>query len=160
VTIDYNADQSVAFGSMSVVCPHYKALKYRNESPELCYASGKIKLTPLVPLQELLRSLVSGTGLDANHFMTKNQKYISASKRLHLASFHAHFQSNLLQHSTFSHNTHSHHSTLPHNMIIQNKKPLQIQNQIYYRESSQLTPTNADYTFIQIYFISNLPQLA
>lgn len=77
VTIDYSADQSVAIGSMSVVCPHCKALKYRNETHGLCCASGKVKLAPLVPPPEPLRSLVSGTGTDSTHFLTQIQKYNS-----------------------------------------------------------------------------------
>lgn len=70
--IDYSADQAVAIGSMSVICPHCKALKYRNETPGLCCASRKVKLAPLVPPPEPLHSLVSGTGTDSTHFFEKN----------------------------------------------------------------------------------------
>lgn len=76
-TIDYSADQSVAIGSMSVVCPHCKALKYRHETPGLCCASGKVKLARLVAPPDPLHSLVSGTGTDSEHFLKQIQKYNS-----------------------------------------------------------------------------------
>lgn len=75
VAIDYSADRCVAIGLMSVVCPHCKALKYRNETPGLCCASGKVKLAPLVSPPEPLRALVSGTGPSSTHFLTQIQKY-------------------------------------------------------------------------------------
>jgi hypothetical protein len=72
---DYSEEHSVAIGSMNVVCPHCKALKYLNEAPGLCCASGKIKLTPLRPPPEPLRSLVSGTEENSKHFLNQIQKY-------------------------------------------------------------------------------------
>ena len=66
--------QCVAIGSMNSVCPHCKLLKYKNEANGLCYANGKVKLEPLVPPAEPLYSLVSGTGTDFIHFLTKIQK--------------------------------------------------------------------------------------
>lgn len=74
-TIDYSADHSVAIGWMSVVCPHCKALKYRNETPGVCCASHKVKLIPLIPPPEPLRSLLSGTGAHSKHLLTQIQNY-------------------------------------------------------------------------------------
>lgn len=74
-TIYYSSHQFVAIGSMDFVCPHCKALKYRKETSGLCCANGKVKLTPLVPPPEPLRSLVSGAVADSSHFLTHIQKY-------------------------------------------------------------------------------------
>lgn len=73
--IDYSGDQSVTIGSMSTVCPHCKAFKYRNETPGLCCANGKVKLSPLIPPPEPLRSLVSGYGAESKHFLKEIQNY-------------------------------------------------------------------------------------
>ncbi|CAB3232186.1 unnamed protein product [Arctia plantaginis] len=48
VAIDYSSEQIVAIGLMNIVCPHCKALKFKNEGPGLCCASGQVKLTPLI----------------------------------------------------------------------------------------------------------------
>lgn len=75
VAIDYSSAKIVAIGQMSIVCPHCKALKFKNEAPGLCCASGQVKLTPLVPPPEPLHSLVSGIGPDSYHFLTHIQQY-------------------------------------------------------------------------------------
>jgi hypothetical protein len=75
VAIDYSSQQIVAIGPMNVVCPHCKALKFKNEAPGLCCASGQVKLTPLIPPPEPLHSLVSGFGPDSIHFLSHIQKY-------------------------------------------------------------------------------------
>lgn len=51
------------------------ALKYRNETLELCCASGKVKFAPLVLPPVPLRPLISGTRTDFNYFLTQIQKY-------------------------------------------------------------------------------------
>lgn len=50
------------------------ALKYRNETLELCCASGKVKFAPLVLPPVPLRPLISGTRTDFNYFLTQIQK--------------------------------------------------------------------------------------
>lgn len=75
VAIDYSSERIVAIGLMNIVCPHCKALKFKNEGPGLCCASGQVKLTPLVPPPEPLHSLVSGNRPDSNHFLTHIQQY-------------------------------------------------------------------------------------
>jgi len=42
---------------------------------DLCCASGKVKLTPLVPPPEPLHSLVPGNEPDSKHFSTHIQQY-------------------------------------------------------------------------------------
>jgi hypothetical protein len=75
VAIDYSSQKIVAIGPMNVVCPHCKALKFKNEAPGLCCAIDQVKLTPLIPPPEPLHSLVSGFGPDSIHFLTHIQQY-------------------------------------------------------------------------------------
>ena len=75
VEIDYSSQQIVAIGPMNVVRQYCKAFKFKNEADGLCCASGQVKLTPLVPPQEPLHSLVSGIGPDSKHFLTHIQQY-------------------------------------------------------------------------------------
>lgn len=71
--IDYAAQMKI--GTMNIKCHHCKALKFRNEAAGLCCASGKVKLTPLVPPPEPLLSFVSGVGAASTHFLSNIQKY-------------------------------------------------------------------------------------
>jgi hypothetical protein len=45
--IDYAADASVDFGTLSVICQYYNALRFPQESPGLCCVNGKIRLPQL-----------------------------------------------------------------------------------------------------------------
>ena len=74
-TVDYAADVSVDFGTMSTVCQHCNALRFRHEPPGLCCASGKVKLPRLTPPPEPLTSLLSGQELRSKHFLQNIQKY-------------------------------------------------------------------------------------
>ena len=74
-SIDYSKHQCVVIGSMNSVCSHCKALKYKNEPNGLCCANGKVKLLPLNPPPEPLKSLVSGIGADSVHFLKNIQQY-------------------------------------------------------------------------------------
>jgi hypothetical protein len=76
-TKDYAADQSVDIGSMTFVCFHCKAMKFRNETQNLCCANGKIKLPKLNPPPEPLRTLMSGADAESKHFLSNIQKYNS-----------------------------------------------------------------------------------
>ncbi|GFT60980.1 uncharacterized protein NPIL_163291 [Nephila pilipes] len=44
---DYNLSRHVLIGTMTVVCPYYKVLKFSGETKGLCCAAGKIKLPQL-----------------------------------------------------------------------------------------------------------------
>jgi hypothetical protein len=74
-SIDYSSMEIVKIGSMDTVCQYCKALRFKNEAPGLCCASGKIKLMPLLPPPEPLLSLVSGNGPASKHFLTNIQQY-------------------------------------------------------------------------------------
>lgn len=58
--IDYASHPFVVIGPMDKVCSHCNALKYKNETPGMCCASGKVKLPQLNPPPEPLSTLVSG----------------------------------------------------------------------------------------------------
>ncbi|GFV33863.1 helitron_like_N domain-containing protein [Trichonephila clavipes] len=45
--INYSAHSKIAIGGMDKVCQYCHALKFRNEAAGMCYASGKVVLSPL-----------------------------------------------------------------------------------------------------------------
>ncbi|XP_063931152.1 uncharacterized protein LOC135143203 [Zophobas morio] len=127
--IDYSADKSVTIGEMKIICKYCKALKYTHESTGLCCAGGKVKLPQLVPPPDPLRSLVSGIGNDSKHLLANIQKYNSCFQ---MTSFGA---------------TH---------IIHDNFMPtFKIQGQIYHLLGTLLPVPDADYQFLQIYFMGN-----
>uniref|UniRef100_A0A1I8NL57 Helitron helicase-like domain-containing protein n=1 Tax=Musca domestica TaxID=7370 RepID=A0A1I8NL57_MUSDO len=131
-TIDYSADQSVAIVPISVLCPHCNALRYKNETPGMCCASGKVKLTPLTPPPDALNSLLSGSGRDSKHFLAHIQKYNNCFQ---MTSFGA---TNVIR-DIF--------------MTI-----FKIQGQLYHRAGSLLPVPGDDYKFLHFYFMVNAPQ--
>lgn len=76
-TINYAADVSVDFGTMSTVCQHCNAFRFRHEPPGLCCASGKVKLPQLTQPPEPLASLLSDREPLSKHFLHNIQKYNS-----------------------------------------------------------------------------------
>lgn len=76
--VDYATDRSVDFGTMSIVCQHCNALRFRCEPPGLCCASGKVKLPQLLPPPEPLASLLSGQDSLSKHFLQNIQLYNSS----------------------------------------------------------------------------------
>ncbi|XP_058449412.1 uncharacterized protein LOC131429355 [Malaya genurostris] len=126
---DYSTDSSVAIGPMNVVCIHCKALKFKNETSGLCCASGKVKLIKLNSPPEPLRSLVAGSQSSSKHFLENIQAYNSC---FHMTSFGA---------------TH---------IIRDNFMPtFKVQGQIYHRAGSLLPVSDAEHTFLQIYFMGD-----
>ncbi|XP_037924403.1 uncharacterized protein LOC119660098, partial [Hermetia illucens] len=110
---------------MKIICKYCKALKYTHESTGLWCAGGKVKLPQLLPP---LRSVVSGIGNDSKHFLINIQKYNSCFQ----ISFGA---------------TH---------IIQDNFMPtFKIQGQIYQLLGTLLPVPDADYQFLQIYFVGN-----
>lgn len=165
-TIDYSADNNVMIGSMGVVCPHCKALKFRNESPGLCCASGKIKLAPLNSPPEPLNSLVLGSGIHSTHFLTNIQKYNACFQMTSFGAtnivrdnFMPTFKVNSSPHANQFHlqnlhdcqiNAYSKHMGLSCSSWFDLTSPSQIQGQIYHRAGSLLPCVDADHKFLQI----------
>lgn len=74
-TIDYSVQPCVTIGPMDVVCQYCNALRFSNETPGLCCAGGKVKLPPLTPPPEPLRSLLYGEAQQSKHFLANIQQY-------------------------------------------------------------------------------------
>lgn len=74
-TIAYKDLPCLNIGQLNVVCGHCQALKFASETPGLCCMGGKVKLTPLIPPTEPLKTLLSGETPESNHFLKNIQKY-------------------------------------------------------------------------------------
>lgn len=74
-TVQYSELPCVKIGQMDVVCPFCSALKFRSETPGLCCVGGRVKLHPLTPPPEPLRSLLYGDLPESKHFLKNVQKY-------------------------------------------------------------------------------------
>lgn len=57
---DYSFHPSVVIGKMEKLCVYCSALKFKNETPGMCCAGGKVKLPELHSPPEPLSTLVSG----------------------------------------------------------------------------------------------------
>lgn len=126
---DYSTHPSVVIRKMDTVCVHCGALKFKNEAPGMCCASGKVKLPILRPPIEPLLSLLSGESSDSKHFLQNIRKYNSAFQ---MTSFGATkvVRDNFM--STFK-----------------------IQGQIYHHVGSLLPVPDAEHKFLQIYFMGD-----
>lgn len=62
-------------GPLNVVCGHCQALKFASETPGLCCMGGKVKLPPLRPPPEPLKTLLIAETPESNHFLKNIQKY-------------------------------------------------------------------------------------
>jgi len=178
--VDYAADVSVNFGTMSTVCQHCNALRFRHETPGLCCASGKVKLPQLTPPPEPLASLLSGQDPRSKHFLENIQKYNSCFQMtsfganiIQARGFNPTFKVNSFStatHITYTNASHKHTSTI-HNISLPSplgnnvdfrsstignlSSILQIQGQIHHRAGALLPTVNADHKFLQIYFLGN-----
>lgn len=75
--IDYCSHKSAVIGTMSKVCPHCKALKFKNEPQGLCCSIGKVKLPILNAPPEPLHTLVSRITPQSRHFLNNIRRYNS-----------------------------------------------------------------------------------
>ncbi|CAG5115735.1 unnamed protein product, partial [Candidula unifasciata] len=117
---------------MDHVCVHCSAFKFKNETPGMCCAGGKVKLPVLHSPPEPLSSLVAGDTSQSKHFLANIRKYNSCFQ---MTSFGA------------------------TNIVRENYMPtFKVQGQIYHRAGSLLPLPDADYKFLQIYFMGNIDQ--
>lgn len=118
---------------------------------------GKVKLTPLTPPPEPLKTLLSGETPESNYFLNNIQKY---NQCFQMTSFGAQvinehgfnptfkvMSSDSTSHLLYFSTLNSSHLHLPPN--------IQIQGQIHHRAGSLLPQPNQDHTFLQIYFIGH-----
>ena len=126
---DYSLHPSVVIGKMDKLCVYCSALKFKNETPGMCCAGGKVKLPELHSPPEPLSTLVSGGTSQSKHFLANIRKYNSCFQ---MTSFGA------------------------TNIVRESYMPtFNVQGQIYHRAGSLLPLPNADHKFLQIYFMGN-----
>lgn len=73
--VAYEADSTVALGTMSHKCQYCNALKWKEEAHGMCCSAGKVQLPPFEPLPEPLYSLVMDNHPEHVHFMDRVRKY-------------------------------------------------------------------------------------
>ncbi|GFS89349.1 uncharacterized protein NPIL_207001 [Nephila pilipes] len=74
---DYSLSRHVLIGTMTVVCPHCKALKFCGESKGMRCAAGKIKLPQLREPPEPSKTLLAGYIAESKHCLSNIRKYDS-----------------------------------------------------------------------------------
>ncbi|XP_039969003.1 uncharacterized protein LOC120780825 [Bactrocera tryoni] len=128
---DPDCDYSLhgAIGPMDIICTHCNAAKFRGETAGMCCSSGKVKLPALEPPPEPLHSLLTGESPTSKHFLQNIQAYNSCFQ---MTSFGA-------------------------TKIIRDSfmPTFKIKGQIYHRAGSLIPFADADYQFLQIFFIGN-----
>ncbi|XP_070143035.1 uncharacterized protein [Drosophila kikkawai] len=137
----------VVIGSLSAVCQHCNALKFRLETPGLCCAGGKIKLPVLAHPPEPLYSLLYGNSAQSNSFLKLAQKYNGCFQ---MTSFGA----EVVQQSGYN-PSYKVMASLYYHIFSKLHPNIQIQGQIHHRAGALLPPQNKDHKFLQIYFIGD-----
>lgn len=128
-TVDYHSHPSVLIGPMNNICRHCKALKFRNGTPGICCANGKVQLPDLLPPPEPLQTLLLGDTPQSKHFLANIRKYNSCFQ---MTSFGA------------------------TNIVREDFMPtFKVQGQIYHQAGSLLPLPDQDHKFLQIYFMGN-----
>ncbi|GFU26256.1 uncharacterized protein NPIL_266621 [Nephila pilipes] len=74
---DYSLSRHVLIGTMTLVCPYCKALKFSGETKGMCCGAGKIKLPQLREPPEPLKTLLAGYTAESKHFLSNIRKYNS-----------------------------------------------------------------------------------
>lgn len=166
--INYSLHTSVVIGTMNKVCVNCKALKFKNEAPGLCCVNGKVKLPPLNIPPEPLRTLVTGTTSQSKQFLKNIQSYNACFQMtsfgatsivrdnfmptFKVISTHGVTNSENNQYNT---NNDCETFTSSDNTSYNFSTTSQIQGQIYHRAGSLLPFADANYQFLQIYFMGN-----
>ena len=65
----------MVIGKMDKYCMYCSALKFKNETPSMCCAGGKVKLQELHPTPEPISNLVSGGTSQSKYFLPNIHKY-------------------------------------------------------------------------------------
>lgn len=156
--IDYCSHKSAVIGTMSKVCPHCKALKFKNEPQGLCCSIGKVKLPILNAPPEPLHTLVSRITPQSRHFLNNIRRYNSCfqmtsfgATKIISENFMPTFKVMCSYDATNAVTGDFVTNAFKENII----STLQIQGQIYHRAGSLLPLPDSDHQFLQIYFIGN-----
>lgn len=126
-TVNFSDDPTFSIGLMDNECQYCGALKYANEAPGMCCSNGKVRLPPLAPMVEPLRSLTQGDTPMSKRFLARIRKYNSAFQ---MTSFGA-------------------------TKIMDNWSTFKVRGQVYHRIGSLLPTNGQDSQFLQIYFIGD-----
>lgn len=162
--IDYSAHACI--GQMTVRCPHCDAAKFRGETVGMCCANGKVKLPAFESPPDPLHSLIFGTSPLSKHFLSHIQEYNSSFQ---MTSFGAtkivreNFMPTFKVITSFGISNEPCNDNNKYLDVFKNSDPstnyishqIQIQGQIYHRAGSLLPFDDADYQFLQIYFIGD-----
>lgn len=128
-SIPYKDDRIVSIGTMSVVCEHCLALKFKDESKGMCCLQGKVKLEEILPPPEPLHSLLTGDHPKSKQFMRNIRRY-----------------NNAFQMTSFKSKQVVERGFMP---------TFKIQGQVYHLAGSLLPLRPDDHKFLQIYFIAD-----
>ncbi|XP_050549141.1 uncharacterized protein LOC126910538 [Daktulosphaira vitifoliae] len=132
--INYSAHSLISIGEMNKVCQYCQALKFPNETPGLCCASGKVVLEPLPSPLEPLQSLLAGQSDDSKLFLSKIRKFNSCFQ---MTSFRATKICDLTSDGNYFEST------------------FKIQGQVYHQIGSLMPMPDTEPKFLQIYFMGN-----
>uniref|UniRef100_A0A2S2P8B2 Uncharacterized protein n=1 Tax=Schizaphis graminum TaxID=13262 RepID=A0A2S2P8B2_SCHGA len=66
---------SIAHILLDIECKFCKALKFQDESDNMCCGKGKINLPNLTTPEEPLSTYLSGTTIESKHFLSNIRKY-------------------------------------------------------------------------------------
>ncbi|UYV74016.1 hypothetical protein LAZ67_11001852, partial [Cordylochernes scorpioides] len=126
---NYSLHPSVIIGKMDRKCTYCGAQKFKNETPGMCCAGGKVKLPDLRSPPEPLLTLVSGAKGQSKHFLKSIRKYNSCFQMISFGAT---------------------------NIVSANYMPtFKVQGQIYYHAGSLLPLPNDEHKYFQIYFMGN-----
>ena len=128
-TKEYDKEPGILIGEMSVVCPHWQALKYTGEKPGMCCSGGTVVLEELEALPEALKELLTGQTHNSRLYLKHPRKYNSAFQ---MTSFGAHVE-RLEWASTFK-----------------------VQGQVSHRMCTLLPRPEIEPKFLQIYFMPDM----
>lgn len=128
-SVNYENDSCINIGSMSVVCNHCQALKWKGETSGMCCSNGKVKLDPLTEPPEPLKSLLLGSHPQSKEFLKATRSY-----------------NNAFQMTSFGGNIISEGHFMP---------TFKVQGQVYHLAGSLLPQPNQDPKYLQIYFMGD-----
>ncbi|GFX59242.1 uncharacterized protein TNCV_4304741 [Trichonephila clavipes] len=125
---DYSLSRHVLIGTMTVVDPYCKALKFSGETKRMCCAAGKITLPRYREPPEPLKTWLIGYTAETKHFLSNVKKYNSCFL---MTSFGA-------------------------KIITTHFMPtLKVKAKIYHKVGSLLPFPNAQHNLSQMYFIGD-----
>ena len=131
LTKSYDSHPQLSIGRMTDVCAHCEAFKWSGEAAGMCCSNGKVKLPPLRPPPEPLKSLMLGVTSESKHFLDNIRKYNSCFQ---MTSF------------GMSQQVDDNKGFMP---------TFRVQGQVYHSIGSLLPPSNEEPKFLQIYFMGD-----